>query len=372
MFRMRGRAVLDSRVQTVTTKKVDVALLGATGSVGQRYVRMLSRHPYFNLRVVVGRSSVGRRYGEAVRWMIEGRVPDEVAEMKIESINSESIKECKVVFSALPSEAALEAETRLAGEGLMVVSEASAHRMDEDVPLLIPEVNPDHLRLVELQKRRRGWEDGGAIVTTPNCTAVGLDMVLAPLLKVAPVSAIVVNTMQAVSGAGYLGVPSMSILENVIPFVKDEEEKVVRESYKILGRLEGERLVPAFLPMAVSCNRVPTLDGHMESVLVEYKDDVEVEDCVKSLATFEGEPQKLRLPTSPARPIVVRSEQDRPQPRLDRMEGTVPGMSVVVGRVRRGWGKNTVQMTLLSHNTVRGAAGGAILTAELMHAKGLF
>ncbi|MDG6934122.1 MAG: aspartate-semialdehyde dehydrogenase [Nitrososphaerota archaeon] len=350
-------------------RKIDVALLGATGSVGQRYVSMLAEHPYFRLRTLVGRSSAGKKYGEAVKWMLEGEVPAEIASMRVEEFSLDTLKDCGLIFSALPSEAASSREVELARIGKIVVSEASAHRMDQDVPLLIPEVNPQHLLLLERQRSGRKWD--GGIVTTPNCTAVGLDIVLAPLVKLADVKLIVVNTMQAISGAGYLGVPSMSILENVIPFVKDEEEKVVRETAKILGRIEDGKIVNASMPMAVSCNRVSTIDGHLESLLIEYEREVSADESIDALSNFTGEPQKYGLPTAPSRPIIVRREQDRPQPRIDRMQGSVPGMSVVVGRVRRGAAKKTLQLTLLSHNTIRGAAGGAILTAELMYARKL-
>lgn len=255
-------------------------------------------------------------------------------------------------------------EPKFAEAGLTVISEASAFRMEPDVPLIIPEVNPQHLDLLKAQRGRRGWR--GCIVTTPNCTVTGLAMVLKPLVDDFRLTMVVVTTMQAVSGAGYPGVPSLAIIENIIPFIDGEEVKVVSESKKILGTLSSGLIQPLELAMAVSCNRVQTIDGHLETVYCEFSDPVNVSDVISTLENFKGLPQELHLPTAPNPPLIVRTEQDRPQPRLDRMAGSVPGMSVVVGRIRGGVDERSVQLVLLSHNTIRGAAGTAILTAELM------
>jgi len=249
-----------------------------------------------------------------------------------------------------------------------VVSEASSHRMDPEVPLMIPEVNSGHLKLLDTQRKRKAWR--GAIATTPNCTVTGLAMVMKPLLDNFAAEKAVVTTMQALSGAGYPGVPSLAITENIIPYIKNEEEKVAKEAKKILGTIKEGSIIPNGVPMAISCNRVQVIDGHTETLYVEFAEKVDPQDVAHVLAEFRGSPQKLRLHTAPDRPIIVRSENDRPQPRLDRMAGSVPGMSVTVGRLRNGIDQKSLQLTLLSHNTIRGAAGTAILTAELMDKKG--
>jgi aspartate-semialdehyde dehydrogenase len=352
-------------------KEIRAGLLGSTGAVGQRYINMLGRHPFIRLEVLMGGQSAGKKYGDAVHWLFPDPLPDEFAEKKVQRAIPESAAGCDVVFSALPSEVAKELEPGFAGAGLAVVSEASAHRMDDDVPLMIPEVNAEHLRLLDVQRSKRGWKRG-MIVATPNCTVTGLAMVLKPLVDAFPMEKVIVTTMQALSGAGYPGVPSLAIVENVIPYIQNEEEKVQREARKILGELnnKNEGVEPLNLPMGVSCNRVQVIDGHTETLYCEFGEDVEVGDISSRLERFSGAPQKMKLPTAPERPIIVTQAKDRPQPRLDRNAGTVPGMSVVVGRLRRGIDERSVQMTILSHNTVRGAAGTAILTSELMRAEG--
>ncbi|MEM0075087.1 MAG: aspartate-semialdehyde dehydrogenase [Conexivisphaerales archaeon] len=344
-------------------KEVGVGIIGATGAVGQRYISMLSRHPYFRIRKLMGGKSAGKRYSDSTSWIIEGDIPEEVADERIAEAKPESAKECELIFSAVPSEVAKEIEPKFASSGFFVVSEASAHRMDDDVPLMIPEVNSEHLALLKTQREKRRWK--GGLVTTPNCTTTGLAMVLKPLHDVFQISKVVATTMQAVSGAGYQGVPSMAIIENVIPFIKGEEEKVVRETKKILGKMNYDSILQEDIKISVSCNRVSTLDGHLETVYLETKDSISVEGAKNALRSFSGLPQRDKFPTAPKRPIIVREEADRPQPRLDRLSGTVPGMSVVVGRVRKEEG-NALQLTLLAHNTIRGAAGNAILTAELI------
>jgi aspartate-semialdehyde dehydrogenase len=348
--------------------EVKAALLGATGAVGQRYINMLPRHPYLRLEVLMGGESAGKKYGEAVHWLFPDPMDPAMAEKVVKQAKPESAKGCDIVFSALPSEVAAEVETKFAKEGFTVVSEASAHRMDPDVPLMIPEINPEHLELLESQKRRRGWK--GAIATTPNCTGTGLSMVLKPLIEEYGARKAIVTTMQALSGAGFPGVPSLSIQENVIPYIKNEEEKVAAEAKKILGTLSDGAVKPSPISMGISCNRVAVIDGHMETLYAEFSREVNPSEAERSLEKFRGTPQTLKLPTAPSQPIIVRKENDRPQPRLDRMAGSVPGMSVVVGRVRSGIDAKSLQLTLLSHNTIRGAAGTAILTAELMEREG--
>jgi aspartate-semialdehyde dehydrogenase len=349
-------------------KKIRAALLGATGAVGQRYINMLDRHPFITLEVLMGGESAGKKYGQAVHWLFPDAIPERFAEAQVRSARPESAEGCDVVFSALPSEVAGEIEQDFARSGFTLVSEASSHRMDPDVPLMIPEINPDHLELLEAQKKARGWK--GAIATTPNCTVTGLAIVMKPLLDEFAAEKAIVTTMQALSGAGYPGVPSLAITENVIPYIKNEEEKVAKEAKKILGGVRGGVVVPHEIPIGISCNRVPVIDGHTETLYAEFPGAVRPAQVVKVLERFVGVPQKFKLPTAPERPIIVRRENDRPQPRLDRMSGSVPGMSVVVGRVRNGIDERSLQLTLLSHNTIRGAAGTAILTAELMQRKG--
>lgn len=348
--------------------QVKAALLGATGAVGQRYINMLGKHPTIKLEILMGGESAGKKYGEAVHWLFPEAIPEEYAKAMVKTADPESAKGCDIVFSALPTEVARDIEEKFARAGFTVVSEASAHRMDEDVPLMIPEVNAEHLKLLEKQGKKRGWK--GKIATTPNCTVTGLAMVLKPLIDAHGAKKAIVTTMQALSGAGYPGVPSLAIADNVIPYIKNEEEKVAKEARKILGTLSDGTIKPHDIPMGVTCNRVAVMDGHTETLYAEFGEEVEPQKIVKTLAGFRSEPQKLKLPTAPEWPIVVRSENDRPQPRLDRMAGSVPGMAVTVGRVRSGIDRKAIQLTLLSHNTIRGAAGTAILTAELMDREG--
>ena len=349
-------------------REVKAALLGATGAVGQRYINMLPKHPYLHLEVLMGGESAGKKYGQAVRWLFPDAIDPEMAGKVVQKAKPESAKGCDIVFSALPSEVAAEVETKFAEAGFTVVSEASAHRMDADVPLMIPEINAEHLKLLEPQRKRRGWK--GTIATTPNCTGIGLSMVLKPLIDEFGAKKAIVTTMQALSGAGFPGVPSLSIQENVIPYIKNEEEKVAAEAKKILGTYANGAIKPNPLSMGISCNRVAVIDGHLETLYAEFAREITPEAAEMSLKRFKGEPQRLKLPTAPDQPIIVRKENDRPQPRLDRMAGSVPGMSVVVGRVRNGIDSKSLQLTLLSHNTIRGAAGTAILTAELMEREG--
>ncbi|MBI3858985.1 MAG: aspartate-semialdehyde dehydrogenase [Thaumarchaeota archaeon] len=349
-------------------KQLTAGLLGSTGAVGQRYVAMLDDHPFIRLETLMGGESAGKMYGEAARWLSPTEIPRAAARMKVRSTSPENAKGCDLVFSALPSEAAERVEPRFAKAGFNVITEASARRMDEHVPLIIPEVNPSHLSLLDVQRKRTGWR--GSIVATPNCTVTGLTMVMKPLLGRFKLRKVVVTSMQAISGAGFPGVPSLLITDNVIPYIKNEEEKVADESRKILGVAAGGSVSPANLELAISCNRVPVVDGHLETLYAEFSGAVTPAAATKALTRFRGAPQELHLPTAPEHPIIVRTEHDRPQPRLDRFAGSVPGMSVVVGRVRNGIGRNSIQLTLLSHNTIRGGAGTAILTAELMAAQG--
>jgi aspartate-semialdehyde dehydrogenase len=275
--------------------------------------------------------------------------------------------DCDVVISSLPSDIAVESEAAFAAAGYPVISNSSSYRMHEDVPLVVPEINPDHLDLIAAQKLNRGY-DRGYIVTNPNCTTIGLVMALAPLDRAFGLEAVMMTSMQAISGAGYPGVASMDIIDNVMPYIGGEEEKCEVEPQKILGKFAGSKIEMAPFKVSAQCNRVPVQDGHLESVRVKLGREVTVEQVADALSSFTGLPQELKLPTAPARPVIVRSEKDRPQPRLDR--DAENGMATVVGRIS----KDTIfdfKFTLISHNTVRGAAGAALLNAEILVAKGL-
>lgn len=338
------------------------AVLGATGMVGQIFIRLLDGHPWFEVTAVAasGRSS-GLKYSKAAKWKLPTPIPESVADLEVLDVNPKAIKNADLVFSALPSEVAGKVEEEFARAGYIVLSNASAHRMDPDVPLLNPEVNSDHITLLEEQRRKRKWD--GAILTNPNCSTAILTLALKPVYDEFGLNRVIVSTMQALSGAGYPGVASLDIVDNVIPFIRNEEEKVESETLKIFGPPSK----PADFKVSASCHRVATLDGHMEAVFAELKREAEPKAVVYAMDKFSGEPQKLKLPSAPAKPIVVRKEEDRPQVRLDRMEGG--GMSVVVGRIRRDPALKGIKFILLGHNTIRGAAGCSILNAEYLKAK---
>lgn len=340
-----------------------VAVLGATGNVGQIFIRLLNGHPWFKVSVVAAsEKSIKRTYSEAVKWRQPTPIPDDVADLNVVPIKPKAVKDVDVVFSALPADISKKVEEDFAKAGYVIVSNASAHRMDPDVPLLNPEINFGHISLIEEQRKRRKWD--GAIVTNPNCSTSILTLPLKPIHDKIGINKVIVSTMQAVSGAGYPGVPSLDIIDNVIPFIEKEEEKLETETLKILGSPQK----PANFEVSASCHRVPTLDGHMEAVFVELKREAEPESVMAAMENFVGEPQKLKLPTAPEKPVVVRLETDRPQTRLDRMVGN--GMSVVVGRVRKAPAFRGIKFVALGHNTVRGAAGCSILNAECLKVKG--
>lgn len=345
-------------------EKVKTAVLGATGMVGQRFVRLLEGHPWFEVAALVGSArSAGRPYGEACRWSIEGEMPEGLADAKV--LGPDEPLDAPLVFSALPGGVAGPIEERLAAAGHVVCTNASAHRMDPDVPLLIPEVNPDHLSLIDAQRKRRGW--AGAIVANPNCTATPVAMSLRPLLDGFGIEGALVVSMQALSGAGYPGVPSYDAVDNVSPIAGDEEHKAVDEPKKMLGAMRYGEIEPAGFVASAHCNRVPVLDGHLVCVSVTLGRGASSGEVADALRGFVALPQRLGLPSAPTRPVVVRGEEDRPQHRRDRDAGG--GMAAVVGRVRPcpllGH-----KFSALAHNTIRGAAGGSILNAELMAEQG--
>jgi aspartate-semialdehyde dehydrogenase len=338
------------------------AILGATGLVGQRFVQLLNNHSWFEISAVTGSErSAGMRYGEAVNWRMETNLKHEVAELTVQPSDPRDI-DADVMFSALPADQALKVEEDFTKAGFAVVSNASAHRMESDVPLMNPEANFNHLTLIDEQRRKRKWD--GALVTNPNCTTAVLTLSLKPISDTFGLKNVIMSSMQAVSGAGYPGVASLDIIDNIIPFIRDEEEKVQRETKKILGSI-GK---PADFNVSASCHRVPVIDGHTEAVFVQTEEAATPEDVAKCMSEFTAEPQKLKLPSAPERPVVLKQEQDRPQSRFDRTEGL--GMSVVVGRVRNDPVFNGVKYIALGHNTIRGAAGCAVLIAESMKAQG--
>jgi aspartate-semialdehyde dehydrogenase len=342
-----------------------VGILGATGLVGQRLVERLASHPWFDIGVLGASDRSARRtYREAVRWRLSEDPPAEAGSLTVRPCVPEEFEGCGLVFSGLDAGAAREIEPRFVEAGFAVVSNSSAFRMEPDVPIVVPEVNASHLAVLDAQ-RKRG--EGGFIVTNPNCSVTGLVLALAPLHQAFGVRSVVVATYQALSGAGLEGPRGLEIVDNVIPWIPGEEEKIELETPKILGSREGGVIVPAKVRVAAHCHRVGTLDGHLEAVSVELGVKVTPGEAIRVLREFEGETAGLGLPSAPRRPIVVRDEEDRPQPRLDRDAGG--GMTVVVGRVR-ACPVLTLRFELLSHNTIRGAAGGTLLNAELLAARG--
>jgi aspartate-semialdehyde dehydrogenase len=344
--------------------KLSVGILGATGIVGQRFIQMLEHHPWFEVSwLAASDRSEGRAYAEAARWRLKTAIPDAIAKMTVSPAKPNGAP--KIIFAALDASIARELEPQFAAAGHAVISNSSALRMQADVPLVLPEVNADHIRLIDKQPWRT--QSGGFVVTNSNCSAMGLVLALAPLHRAFTLEAVTAVTMQAVSGAGYPGVASLDILGNVIPYIKNEEEKMEEETQKILGVLNGSKIDPAPFAMSAQCNRVAVEDGHTESVAVRLTKKASPEEIIAAWNNFRAEPQQLRLPSAPDQPVVYLTAPDRPQPRFDVDLGA--GMTTAVGRLRKcnvlDW-----KFTVLSHNTIRGAAGAALLNAELLKAKG--
>jgi aspartate-semialdehyde dehydrogenase len=347
------------------SRKWRAGVLGATGLVGQRLVKLLAGHPWFELtEVAASERSSGKTYAEAVRWHLEGPIPESARGLLVKGLDPSL--DCDFVFSALDSSVAGAAEEDFARAGYPVVSNSKNHRMDSDVPLLIPEVNAAHLNAIPAQQKNRGYSTG-FIVTNPNCSTAGLVLVLKPLADAFGLEKVFVATLQAVSGAGYPGVSSMDIHANVIPFISGEEEKMESEPQKLLGQWDGSRFIDAGLGLSAHCNRVPVLDGHLECVSVSLKKIASINEVGEALRNFEVAAELASLPTAVRHPVVVLDGDDRPQPRRDVHAGN--GMAAVVGRVRE-CPLLDVKLTLLSHNLVRGAAGAALLNAELLAARG--
>ena len=344
--------------------KIPVCILGATGTVGQKFVRLLADHPWFEIAAVAASSaSAGRRYGDVVRWREQVELPPRVADLTIQACAPPLPG--AIAFSALDAEVAAPIEQAFARAGAFVVTNTRTHRMEPDVPLLIPEANADHLVLIDRQRIARGWS--GAILANPNCSTAALALALAPLHQAFGVEKLFVSTMQAVSGAGYPGVPSLDILANIIPHIGGEEEKMERESRKILGTLGPGGVEPASFPVSAHTNRVAVVDGHLETVSVGFRRRVSPDEAMAALREFRGSPCVAGLPSSPNPPVEVDERADRPQPRLDIERGR--GMAVTVGRVRP-CPILDLRMVILGHNTIRGAAGQAVQIAELLVADG--
>jgi aspartate-semialdehyde dehydrogenase len=349
----------------MSNSKIEVGILGATGMVGQHFINFLQGNPWFEL-TWLGASdrSAGKKYRDASTWHLGGVTPANVAELIVNE--SKPGKAPKLLFSAMDASVATEIERAFAEAGHVVVSNSRNHRMESDVPLLVPEVNPGHLKLLPAQQKKRGWK--GAIVTNPNCSTVVLTMALGPL-KQFGIERIIVTTMQAISGAGYPGVSSIDINANVVPFIGGEEEKMQQETQKILGEYAGDHIEPLKAAVSAHCNRVPVLDGHTITVSVDLRAKPSLDEVRRAMESFTSVPQQRNLPSAPKHPVQYMEEKDRPQPRKDVERDR--GMACYVGRLREcsvlGY-----KFVALGHNTVRGAAGAAVLNAELMHSEGLF
>ncbi|MBN2734690.1 MAG: aspartate-semialdehyde dehydrogenase [Methanomicrobiaceae archaeon] len=334
---------------------INVGVLGATGAVGQRFVQLLANHPWFNLQTLTASErSAGKCYRDAVNWRLDEPFPDSVSDIVVSNTDVASVKDLDLVFSALPAELAKNLETDISNSGVAVCSNASSHRMGKNIPLVVPEVNPDHLGLIDLQ---RDSGNDGFIVTNPNCSTIMMVSALNPI-RHRGLSDIRVATMQAISGAGFEGVSAMSIYDNVIPYIGSEEKKMEMETLKIMGTFDGAQITDAPFSVSASCHRVPVIDGHTMAVWVDINASVEElkNDFRNYQAPFRG------LPTQPEKSVLLLEQEDRPQPRLDRNRGR--GMTVSVGRIREG-----IRFIAMGHNTIRGAAGASVLNAELIVSK---
>jgi aspartate-semialdehyde dehydrogenase len=344
--------------------KIPVGILGATGIVGQRFIQLLEHHPWFEVAwLAASDRSEGKPYAEAAKWRLRTAIPAKVAGMRVSAAAPDVAP--RVIFAALDASIAAELEPRFADAGCAVITNSSALRMAKDVPLVIPEVNPDHIKLIECQSWRR--KSGGFVVTNSNCSAMGLVLALAPLHENFELEIVMAVTMQAVSGAGYPGVASLDILGNVIPYIAKEEEKMEEETRKLLGSLNGAGVVLAPFKMSAQCNRVAVEDGHTESISVKFKKKATSEEILAAWEKFSGVPQEQKFPTAPETPVRYVDSSDRPQPRFDVDFGK--GMTATVGRLRP-CGVLDWKFTVLSHNVIRGAAGAALLNAELLKSQG--
>jgi aspartate-semialdehyde dehydrogenase len=345
----------------MSSNKIRVGILGATGSVGQKFIELIGSHPWFEIaEVAASERSSGKKYKEAVNWILSSPIPENAKELEVKAC--EPNLDCNIVFSGLDSTVAGPIEEDFAKKGYKVISNSKNHRMDKNVPLLVPEINPDHLELIKTQNF-----NGGCIVTNPNCSTIGLVLALKPLSDAFGLESVNVVTMQALSGAGYPGVASLDIIDNVIPYISGEEDKLVIEPVKILGTLSSDHIVDKPIKISSQCNRVAVLDGHIECIQVKFKNKPSAKEIINVWRNFSGEPQKLRFPTAPEHPIYYFEEDKYPQPRIHR--NLDRGMAVSIGRLRED-SLFDYKFVALSHNTNRGAAGGALLCGELMISKG--
>jgi aspartate-semialdehyde dehydrogenase len=343
--------------------RIEVGILGATGMVGQHFIRFLQGHPWFDLKWLgASDRSAGKKYVDAMTWHL-GVVPETVADITVDECKPGNAP--RLLFSAMDASVATEIERAFAQAGHIVVSNSRNHRMESDVPLLVPEINPDHLKLVPGQQRIRGWK--GQIVTNPNCSTIVLTMALGPL-KQFGITKIITTTLQAISGAGYPGVASMDIVGNVVPFIGNEEEKMQQETQKILGDFRGDHIEPLAAKVSAHCNRVAVVDGHTVTVSVEFSAKPTQADVLHAIQSFRGVPQHRQLPSAPPNPVIYMHEANRPQPRKDAERER--GMAAFVGRLR-ACPVLDYKFVALAHNTIRGAAGAAVLNAELMHSEGM-
>ncbi|HEY2014082.1 MAG TPA: aspartate-semialdehyde dehydrogenase [Bryobacteraceae bacterium] len=344
--------------------RIEVGILGATGMVGQHFINFLQGNPWFDLKWLgASDRSAGKKYKDAMTWHLMGGVPANVANVTVDECKPGSAP--RLLFSAMDASVATDIERAFAQAGHVVVSNSRNHRMERDVPLLVPEINPDHLKLVPGQQRLRGWK--GQIVTNPNCSTIVLTMALGPL-KQFGITRIVTTTLQAISGAGYPGVASMDIVGNVIPFIGGEEEKMQQETQKILGEFRGDHIEPLDAKVSAHCNRVAVVDGHTVTVSVEFSSKPSEADLRHAFDTYTGVPQQRKLPSAPPQPVIYMEETNRPQPRKDAERER--GMAAFVGRLR-ACPVLDYKFVALGHNTIRGAAGAAVLNAELMHSEGM-
>ncbi|WP_303247510.1 aspartate-semialdehyde dehydrogenase [uncultured Methanobrevibacter sp.] len=346
---------------------VKVGVLGATGMVGQRFIQLLDSHPDFELTALAASSkSAGKRYEDATTWYLNEEMPESVKDIIVCDTTPEAMdNDVDIVFSSVPTELAAKIEKDFAKD-YVVASNASAHRMKKNIPLVIPEVNPEYLDMIDAQQKENNWD--GFIVTNPNCSTIALTLTLKPIVDNFNVNGIRVSTMQAISGAGYNGVPSMAIVDNLVPYIGSEEEKMESETLHLLGNYDGNSVKPADFTLSASCHRVPVIDGHTEAVFIELDDDFDIGDVEDKMRNFKALPQELDLYSAPENPIVVKKEDDRPQPRMDRNAGN--GMAVTVGRLRKDQAfDNSFKYVLVGHNTIRGAAGASVLNAELINDK---
>ena len=344
--------------------KLNVAVLGATGIVGQRFLSILHGHPWFEISLITAsRSNAGKKYGEVVEWVVSSDIPEELKDMKLVELNVEKIiaEKPDIVFVALPSNVAMGIEPELARKGLVIVSNASCFRREKDIPVIIPEINSKHLDIIDYQRQKRGWE--GFIVKVPNCTSAILSLSLKPIHDTYGVREVYVVSMQGLSGAGLRGVASLEIIDNILPYIPGEEEKLEYEPRKIFGKTsDGEIIERDDIKIYARCTRVPVLEGHSLSVLVETLDEPKTIDDIISI--YEGFKGLRDLPTAPEKPVILRRDINRPQPRLDRMNGN--GMSVSIGRISIYRGEKKIKYFAVGSNTIRGAAGNAVLIAELL------